>query len=103
MLFTSIILAMAQMFYQPVYEPMPYVPQPVIIPQAEPMFTPPTHYTASYGHYYAEIPVNDNRYGPDRDTSRPIYPDTYYNDPYRQARERAEEVREAQREASYAE
>jgi hypothetical protein len=105
MLVTAIILCTAQIFYQPVYEPMPYVPQPVIVPQAEPIYSPPTHYVASYGKYYTEIPIEDplkqDYLHPD--TSREIYPERYYNSPSQRAWERAQEVTEPQREASWAE
>lgn len=66
-------------------------------------YSPPTSYTASYGPYYAEIPVNDPMMRSDFDTSKETYPETYYNNPYQKAWERAQEVQEAQREAFWAE
>lgn len=66
----------------------------------------PKSYTASYGNYYAEIPVNDPMMEQDYfhpDTSSPIYENRYGNDPYQKAWERAEEVRQAQRDAFWAE
>lgn len=62
---------------------------------------PPTHYVASYGPYYAEIPVNDPLMRADFDNVKcgsNCWGTSGYNHQQR-AFDRAQEVRQAQRDA----
>lgn len=60
---------------------------------AQEFYTAPAFYTASYGPYYAEIPVNDRYTDPGFDGVR--YGSTY--DHHQRAQDRAQETQEDQR------